>query len=108
MDKQITVIAKQSLADIAVQGSGSVENIFDVADANNLSITKILSPGDVLSIPTIGDTDVATYYDHKQLRPVSEYTTEDYTLLAASVFYEGIGYWYIQRDFVVYDPELDE
>lgn len=97
MEKQITVIAKQSLLDIAIQGSGTIETVFDVATDNNLNITDTLTPGKMLNIPDAedSDADITTYYTNKQLRPISEYEAYEY------IFLEGIGYWYIQNDFVV-------
>ncbi|MDR3704280.1 MAG: hypothetical protein P4L28_00015 [Paludibacteraceae bacterium] len=97
MDKQITIIAKQTLPDIAIQGGGSLETLFNVAADNNVSITAVLTPTRKLSVSTVEDTDIATYYDHKQLRPISEYADNEY------IFPEGIGFWYVLNDFVVTD-----
>jgi hypothetical protein len=95
MDKQITIIAKQTLPDIAIQGGGSLETLFNLAADNDMSITEVLTPTHILSVSTVEDADIATYYDHKQLRPISEYAANEY------IFPEGIGYWYVECDFVV-------
>lgn len=49
---QSLITAGQSLLDVALQELGSVEALFDLADANGLAITDELTPGQVLEVPT--------------------------------------------------------
>ncbi len=49
---QMIVTEGQSLIDVAIQEYGSVEALFDLADANGLAITDLLTPGQVLAVPS--------------------------------------------------------
>lgn len=47
-----TIITEgQSLVDVAIQELGSVEALFDLADANGVAITDQLTPGQALEVP---------------------------------------------------------
>ncbi len=47
-----TIITEgQSLIDVAVQELGNVEALFDLADANNVGITDLLTSGQALEVP---------------------------------------------------------
>ncbi len=48
---QLIVTEGQSLIDVAIQEYGTVEALFDLADANGLAITDALAPGQVLTGP---------------------------------------------------------
>jgi hypothetical protein len=48
---QTIISAGQSLIDVAIQELGSVEALFDLADANGLAITDVLTPGQLLHVP---------------------------------------------------------
>jgi hypothetical protein len=50
----------QSLLDVALQELGSVETLFDLADANGLAITDELAAGQVLAVPASAATVVYT------------------------------------------------
>lgn len=61
----MTIIsAGQSLLDVAIQELGSVEALFDLADAAGLAITDSLAPGAVLQVPvsTGAAPAVASYF----------------------------------------------
>lgn len=45
------ITAGQSLVDVAIQELGSVDALFDLADAGGLAITDELVPGQVLVVP---------------------------------------------------------
>ncbi|QEE51032.1 hypothetical protein FUA48_16045 [Flavobacterium alkalisoli] len=49
--KTVTISNNQSLFDIAVQELGNAQAVFELALANNLSITSALVPGQILTIP---------------------------------------------------------
>lgn len=47
---QYTVVKGQTMIDVSIQLYGSVEEVFQLADDNNLSITDTLEQGRVLQI----------------------------------------------------------
>ena len=47
----ITVLNNQSLFDISIRYTGTIENAFKIAVANGLSLTDELQPGAQLLIP---------------------------------------------------------
>ena len=87
MIKTITVQAGQSLWDISLQELGSIEGIFDVADANNINdITGDLIPGSLLTIDDskIINQEIVDYYKNKEIQPSSNvascmYFNDDFT-----------------------------
>jgi hypothetical protein len=86
------VLNRQSLPDIAIQASGSTEAMFDIAAANDASITDELS-GKTITVPGIVDKQVADYFRINGITPA--------TALTDSVFEVGIGFWTIEFDFEV-------
>ena len=87
MIKTITVQAGQSLWDISLQELGSIEGIFDVADANNINdITGDLITGSLLTIDDskIINQEIVDYYKNKEIQPSSNvascmYFNDDFT-----------------------------
>jgi hypothetical protein len=67
---QTTISAGQSLVDVAIQEYGSLEALFDLADANDLAITDVLTPGRVLVVPNSAATVPALvdYFRQRGLR----------------------------------------
>ncbi|GAA4349772.1 hypothetical protein GCM10023185_06760 [Hymenobacter saemangeumensis] len=66
-----TVIsAGQSLVDVALQELGTVEALFDLADAAGLGITDVLSAGQSLEVPAspAALADVAAYFADRSQR----------------------------------------
>lgn len=95
----ITVLHNQSLLDISVQHTGTVENCFEIAVANGLSVTEELTPGVQLIIPESVkvNKEVLNYYTSKNIRPATAITKSgDYEQKP-----EGISYWIINQDFIV-------
>ena len=87
----------QLVFDIAIQEYGSIEASFDIAGDNGLMLCDELIAG----------THV-TVFDEKQLsRPMVDYfkinDLNPATALNANqqIAQDGIGYWYIETDFVV-------
>jgi len=97
---QVVVLHNQSLLDLALQHTGTIENIFELAMLNNLSITDDVVAGKVLTIPTESFTnkDILTYYIAKKIQPATAFTQEDKII---SERQEGISIWAINLDFVV-------
>ena len=96
-----TVLHNQSILDFAIQHTGSAQNAFEIAMANNMSITDQLMAGSELVIPNsiVNDVDVKNYYQSKAIQPATAITTiiDDNT----EPKLEGIGYWIIGDDNIV-------
>ena len=97
----ITVLNNQSLLDIAVQYTGTIENAFKIAVANGLSLTDDLEPGAQLIIPADAEmnNDVVSYFSAKGIQPATGLTEND--LLIAQTVQRGIGYMQIGKTFKV-------
>ena len=87
----ITREINQSIFDIAIQHSGSVESAFDIAIENNLSVTDE-STTDVLS-PVILDQRMVEKYKADRHLPATGNTDFDNE--------EGINFWAIELDFII-------
>ena len=92
-----TILHHQSLLDLAIQHTGSVENAFILALQNGKSLTDDLVAGEQLSLKnTKNNKDILNYYQSKKLQPATAVTQ-----LPEIERLEGIGYWVIQTDFKV-------
>lgn len=94
---KITPADRQSLLDIAVQTSGSVEAAFDLAAANDVSVSEPLPAG--MQIETVATIDklVLERYMARQIRPATELSDEEIEVAPSG----GIGYMGIEVDFMV-------
>ncbi len=93
----VTVKERQTLLDIALQTSGSVEAVVDLALANGLSITDELSDGQVLVTAGATDAAVVERYETNGIYPATEASDDERNAMA----WEGIGFMEIGTDFVV-------
>jgi len=97
---KVPVKQNETLLDIAVLQSGDWTAVFTMALVNNISITKDLKSGDqVEPVPAI-DTDVVAELKSRSARPASAIVAgqaEDIDPGDKS----GIGFWHIEKDFVV-------
>lgn len=94
---KISVLPLQSLLDLAIQHTGSVENAFDLALANGLSLTDDLEAGDWLvanSQELKANKDILSYYTAKNIQPATAIT-------AAVEQPQGISYWAIGINFII-------
>ncbi|MGV4530512.1 hypothetical protein [Ornithobacterium rhinotracheale] len=96
---QIIVLHKQSLFDVCLMHTGSIAGIFELAEANNLSITDDVQAGACLELPQVitQDADILAYYQVKNIQPATgvSHTSNQINKL------EGISYWAINQDFKV-------
>lgn len=92
------VLHNQSLLDIAIQHTGSVENAFAIAVANGMAVSDVLTVGSSLLIPTSvkTDNDVLYYYTTKNLQPAT--AIADTVVIPAG---RGIGWMQIGTNFKV-------
>jgi hypothetical protein len=60
----IQVSAGQTLLDVCLQELGTLDALFDLADANGLSVSAPLRPGQWLTVPAtvLSRPDVASYF----------------------------------------------
>lgn len=96
----ITVLHNQSLLDLALQHTGTIESIFEFAEANTLNITDDVRAGNTLVLPAEAFTnkDILGYYTTKNIQPATAFTKEDEQVFERL---EGISIWAINLDFVV-------
>lgn len=97
----ITVLNNQSLFDISIRYTGTIENAFKIAVANGLSLTDELEPGAQLIIPSDVEmnNDVVSYFSAKGIQPATGLT--EYDLNIANTVQRGIGYMQIGKTFKV-------
>ena len=97
---QVVVLHNQSLLDLALQHTGTIENIFELAMLNNLSITDDVVAGKTLALPDEAFTnkDILAYYIAKNLQPATAFSKEDEQVFERL---EGISIWAINLDFIV-------
>ncbi|MGP1501891.1 MAG: hypothetical protein ACTTJM_08945 [Bergeyella cardium] len=94
-----TILHHQSLLDLAIQHTGSVENTFDLALQNNRSLTDDLEAGESIEFTAYGiqqNKDILNYYTAKNIQPATAVI-----LPPEEERLEGIGYWTISVDFKV-------
>jgi hypothetical protein len=96
----ITALHNQSLLDLALQHTGTIESVFEFAEANTLNITDDVVAGKtlVLLAETFTNKDILGYYTAKNLQPATAFTKEDEQVAKRL---EGISIWAINLDFVV-------
>ncbi len=97
MKRIIEIGEGQCLIDVAMQYCGNALRVFDIAALNDLlSITDIIEPGTLISIPEtwIEDQKAEAVYSDTGLYPASVDEVQAEIL-------DGIDYWIIEEDFVV-------
>lgn len=92
------ILNNQSILDIAIQHTGTVENCFAIAVANGISVSDILTAGLPVEIPDDlpKNTDVLNYYNAKKIQPATGTTTEQNNEIP---LLKGIGYMQIGNSF---------
>ncbi|MFJ1492532.1 hypothetical protein [Capnocytophaga canis] len=100
---QIVILHNQSLLDTCLQHTGTIESLFELALANDLSVTDDLTAGQVLSLPLsegdgTKDKDILNYYTAKNIQPATGFTQTDLQVLERL---EGISIWAVNLDFKV-------
>lgn len=97
---KIIVLHNQSLLDLAIQHTGTAENAFALALANNKSLTGDLEAGESIELTAYGiqqNKDILNYYTAKKLQPATGLSSQQ----LSNDKPEGIDYWAIQMDFIV-------
>ena len=96
----VTVLHNQSLFDISIRYTGTIENAFKIAVANGLSLTDDLVPGAQLIIPADAEmnSDVVNYFAGKGIQPATGFEFDDIEITPEL---EGISYWILNKNFIV-------
>lgn len=94
---EVKVKDRQSLLDMAVQTSGSMEAAFGLAAANGVSLTDTLADGQVLDTVAAENADTVRRYSVQGIQPATALSEEKMAALAQ----EGINFMGIEIDFVV-------
>jgi len=96
----ITALHNQSLLDLALQHTGTIESVFELAEANSLNITDDVQAGAPLYLGEgLGvRNEILSYYTAKNLQPATAFTKEDEQVFERL---EGISIWAINLDFIV-------
>ncbi len=68
----VKVKDRQTLLDIALQTSGSVEAVMELAIANGRSVTAVLEDGDELTVAGVADGTVVERYAVEGVCPATE------------------------------------
>lgn len=92
---EITVKARQTLLDIALQETGSAEQALQIAIDNNIPVTCKFKSGETLKVSAIEKgRDVLEVYHEKRIIPATAPSIQQETL-------GGIEYMGIEIDFIV-------
>ena len=86
----------QSIFDIAVQHTGTVEAAMDIALANGIAVDSELATGQILNHDhfVVVNKMILEYYLRNAITPATG-------LAAAQAPGEGIGFWIIENDFII-------
>jgi hypothetical protein len=90
---KVTALSNQSLIDLAIQTSGSIESAFNFARKNGISVTESIPAGNEFEAVSTLNRDIADYYNAKNLRPA---TSMEYMEAPA-----GIGFMAINYNFTI-------
>lgn len=94
---EVRVKDRQSLLDMAVETSGSMEAAFRLSEANDVSLTDTLQDGQVLDAVAVENADTVRRYSAQNLQPATALSADEMAALAQ----EGINFMGIEIDFIV-------
>lgn len=95
------VLDCQSLWDIALQESGDLSGILELAEKQGITLTDELTIGQELEIPPeVADKRIALYYSQYGIAPATAITIES-TSGEGALLLEGVEFWGIEYDFIV-------
>ena len=93
----ILVLPGQSLFDIALQISGSVESAFDMSLLNLIAVTDDLVSGQELTKVSVMNKQILSYYSDKNIKPATFITSTE----SGGNTEGGIGTWAIETEFII-------
>ena len=80
-----------------MQHAGSAEAAVDMAFQNLLPLSQLFDAGTALPAPAIVDAEIVELYRVEKARPASCHTI----ITDPPSSGEGIGWWYLENDFIV-------
>lgn len=85
---QKTLLHNQSLLDFTLHHCGTLQGIINIAIENNIAITEILSPGEILNVPSEipKENDIVEFFQNKKIIPASGFNTLESQSLPDYVF----------------------
>ncbi|HMO63291.1 MAG TPA: hypothetical protein PKC39_14495 [Ferruginibacter sp.] len=97
--RSVLIKERETLFDIAIVNEGAPEAALEYAFENGISITDYLKSGDSINVfeTAFYDDEVVKDLRAKDAKPATG-DTDDFI---NNQLFEGIGYWYINLDFVV-------
>lgn len=101
---ETTVLYNQSFLDVAIQHTGTVANIWDVAIMNNKNPSEFLASGTSITIPEAVevDKDVLKYFQQRKIAPGTGYSLNDNDLVIQMESTPSIGQMQIGSTFTIY------
>ena len=91
-------LSGQSVFDLSVQSSGSIEAAVELAVMNGLSLSDGLEAGVTLIEPSIISSQIVGYYGSRGIMPATAISTQTDTPATSDL---GIEFWTIETDFII-------
>ncbi len=88
----VVVEDRQTLFDIALQMSGSIESVFELAMENDLSLTEDLNVQDLKEAGSVVNAQIKAHYESNKITPATA---------IESIIESGIEFMEIEYDFIV-------
>lgn len=92
---------RQTLLDIQLITSGSIEGIMELCELNNLSLTTDLEDGQVITTRPIINSKIVKAYANQKISPATAVTDAELKKILGEDLLGGIGYWAIEVDFKI-------
>lgn len=89
------VLNRQSLLDIALQETGRVEEVINIALINDLRISDDIDEGIEILMPSVKDNVVYKYYKVNNICPATS------ILAGSKIVTGGIGFMGVEMDLIV-------
>lgn len=89
---KVTVREGQSLVDLALQYHGTLDGLFEIAQANAMSITDMIGASDELEVEQASN-DVVSYINNKKKLVIAASGDTTHGV--------GIGYYIIGQNFII-------
>lgn len=96
--KTVKILHGQTLIDIAVQEMGDASKAIALAALNEINVTDRLVAGETIEVPDYDKSNrsIVNLFADDANKPASDLSGNE-----TSDVPSGIGYWYIENDFVV-------
>ncbi len=94
----VSVLYNQQLIDLAIQALGDVERVYELCLLNDLPLTALLTPGQLIKVPVFATSKrlIVGMYTNPSYAPGSNDDEDAYPQLPPG----GIGYMQIGNDFI--------